>query len=702
MGKLVLGRASGTGEVINLPQIDRFGHMLIVGPTRCGKTSKIIIPCIWQDLIDIKIKRLKLAALQDRIYGETREEIEKYKERAKRKYKSLVEDQRIEAITHDITLYVEKITEKRDEKLKKINMQQYVSGLTVIEPKGDLAEKVVLMCRMLGLPYKYLNPLDENTDRLNIMYGDPDTVAESNRTVLRNLFGQQVAFFAQVQETTARNTMLLLKKLKGNDISLPDVGRALRESKELKKLVDEYDKKCTGGNGDDLSAFFRSEVFGTLKDKFYQFAMGLRQQIEDIGQNKFLKRVLVGETDVDLDRHLEEGGILIVNTCMGTLGRLGDIFGQFIVMHLQNAVFRRPGNEKNRPDHYLWIDEAPRYINPDFERLLAIGGSFRCSVNIAIQTIGQLRKKGMEAFAEITLANCRNRVIFGGLPSEDAKLFEAEFGADIKLASEYQYKYGTLTPIPALLPRGYRKKEQKKNRFEYTDIIELKSEQLKAEAIVRYYKKGAIQKPVKIITKVVRYKKPLKLVFLEYRSSRKTGSHSQLSVINVLNSLISTMTNVFKNPGHFTKFNISRATKESDNPNMIDIETIDKSLTHSNETEENIKEDTIQLLPYSFKCNLSVSKEGTQAEVNNISNIQEEMEVHGNDHSGKRTASNNTDSELRQKTKRRGRPPKRAENSCETTVVPDEKEKTCGQITDGSSKTKTKKRGSAQTYEWVD
>ena len=37
---------------------------MILGPNGCGKTSKIIKPCIWQDLVEIKNKRLKLQLLK--------------------------------------------------------------------------------------------------------------------------------------------------------------------------------------------------------------------------------------------------------------------------------------------------------------------------------------------------------------------------------------------------------------------------------------------------------------------------------------------------------------------------------------------------------------------------------------------------------------------------------------------------------------
>lgn len=407
---------------------------------------------------------------------------------------------------------IEKAMDKYNKAIESINPQKYISGLTCIEPKGDLADDVVSMCKTLELPYVYINPLNEDTDKLNIMQGDADAVAESNRTVLRNLFGKQEQFFALIQEITARNTMLLLKKLKGDNIDIMDVARALRDQTTLKKYVDEYEQKY-GDN--DLVQFYKSEVFGKLKDKFYQFALGLRSQLEDIGGNEFLKRVLIGNSTIDLDKHLAEGGILIVNTCMGALGNLGDTFGEFIIMHLQNAVFRRPGDEWTRPYHYLWIDEAPRYMNPDLERLMAIGGSFRCATHLSIQTNPQMELETKPQLAEIILNNCRTKVVFGGLSSSNAKLFEAEFGATEKRVSQYTYDYRKVLAIPPLLPKGYRTSKENKFRYTYTDIMELKSRDKYAEAIIKYIKKGEVQPPEKIITRINNYKKPLEFVVKE-------------------------------------------------------------------------------------------------------------------------------------------------------------------------------------------
>ncbi|MBC7337540.1 MAG: TraM recognition domain-containing protein, partial [Clostridia bacterium] len=178
------------------------------------------------------------------------------------------------------------------------------------------------------------------------------------------------------------------------------------------------------------SQFFRQELLGG-SGKMYEHILGLRLQLEDITGNALLQRVLMGKSDVNLDRHLEGGGVLVVNTAMGRLGKLGDVFGQFVMMHFQNAVFRRPGDETTRPPHVLYVDEFSRYVNPDFERLLAIGRSFRCACVLALQTTSQLLLEERPAFRDIVLEDCRNKIVLALGSAEDAKRFAAEFGENL-------------------------------------------------------------------------------------------------------------------------------------------------------------------------------------------------------------------------------------------------------------------------------
>lgn len=342
-------------------------------------------------------------------------------------------------------------------------------GLTIVEPKGDLVEDVAKWCDMVNIPYIRIDPtLGEESAKFNPLQGDINMAAEGTRAVMRKMFGRQEAFFGLVQEMAARNTILLLKRIRGDNLDLNSVRRALRSHDQMKAYVAELERMY--GPEDDLVQYFHHEVLGGQKDKFQQFAMGLRLQFEDLMGNEMLERVITGNSDIDLDKHLEEGGVLLVNTAMGKLGKLGDAFGTFITMHLQNAVFRRPGNEQTRTPHFLLIDEAPRYLNPDFERLLAIGRSFRCACFLALQSLGQLQLDERSGFTSIVMNNCQNKIVFGGLSEEDALTFEREFGKQEVVDTRATYDD---VLKPHILPKALSHSKTLVPRFPYTQITDL-------------------------------------------------------------------------------------------------------------------------------------------------------------------------------------------------------------------------------------
>ena len=361
-------------------------------------------------------------------------------------------------------------------------------GVTIIEPKGDFADDVAAMCRSMKVPYIYINPLNPATPRFNPMSGEPELVAEIMRTVLRSLFGRQEAFFRLNQEVAARNTALLVKKIKGEDATMLDMVETLREQSILAMMVSNLER-AEGESA--LTQYFKTEVMGDMKDKMQQFTLGLRLQLEDITGNQMMRRVMIGKSDVDLDKHLAEGGVLIINTAMGELGKLGDAFGQFIMMHFQQAVFRRKGTERTRTPHVLYIDEFPRYVNPDFERLLAIGRSYRCATVLALQTTAQMVHEDRPTFRDIVLETCRNKIILNLGSEEDAKRFSKEFGEYELLKQTPSYKRDGMLIIPWRLD-SMREEFRTKERYSYTDLMELP----RYHAVVRTVVDGQPQQPV--------------------------------------------------------------------------------------------------------------------------------------------------------------------------------------------------------------
>lgn len=380
---------------------DRFLNTLVLGPIGTGKTSRVFLPLVYQDLM------------------------------------------------------------KMAEGVK--------MGITVIEPNGALVEQVAKICFILGIPYTVLDPYDPASARFNPLLGPPDVAAETMRSVLRSIFGKQEEFFALVQETAAKNVILLLRELKGEDLDIVEALRVLRDPETLSNYVSQLEN--VKGREDDLAQYFRRELLGVLRDKYYQFAAGLRQQLEDLASNQHLRAVLTGKDSINLDAHLEDGGVLLVNTRMGPLGRLGDIFGRFVLMHFQNAVFRRPGNEFTRLPHFLYVDELPRYVNPDLERFFAIGRQYRCGLVVAMQSLAQMELAAGKGFDEVVMGQCRNKVIYGGLAQSDALKFQRQFGE--LLATRWDESYDASLGMPGVFPERLRRTDAYQPLWHYTDIIYL-------------------------------------------------------------------------------------------------------------------------------------------------------------------------------------------------------------------------------------
>jgi len=401
---------------------DCFTHMLVVGPTRSGKTATVLKPMIYQLLLQ----------------------------------------------------------KKRGKEL----------GLSVVEPKGDVAQMVNEMCIEMNIPCIYIDPESPNSHRFNPMEGNTDDVAEATVVVLQGMFGKQEAFFQTVQELSARNVTKLLKELHGNQMDIIDVMNTLRDPDVLEAKVNQL-KRRDGMT--DLVHFFESELLGKQRDKYRQFAIGLRAQLENITSNELLRKVMTGKSDIDMDRHFAEGGVLAVNTALGKLRKSGDAFGQFLIMHLQNATFRRPGTEDTRTPHFLIVDEYSRYINPDVEMFLSLAAEYRVAGILAVQSLAQLEVEagdiGPQAMKTAIMNSCRNKIAFGGLPANDAKEFAEEFGMRRVMMKQDTYEQKIL--FPNFFPKSYRETETEEYNYYFSEIM---------HGLPRFYyihklMKGGVQQP---------------------------------------------------------------------------------------------------------------------------------------------------------------------------------------------------------------
>lgn len=465
-----------TEEPVIIPYEDRFLHMLVLGPTGCGKTSQVLNPLINQD------------------------------------------------------------------------MQNKSFGITVIEPKGDLAEKVYAMGKYYNRESIYFNPTHPDCPYFNPFFGDEADVIENMATTFKMLSASEKSnpFFDNMNENLIRNSLKVLKRLKGNEATLIDLSTLIYNSQGMgKKMVSEFSRlesptaEITKENG-DIASWFLGEYFNE-KSKIYEHCSGLRSQVSKLTSNKHLRRVLNppdGRNDVDFGEVIEKGKILAISTAQGELRELGRYLGYFIILNLQSSVFKRPGTEFTRKPHSLYIDEFQSYSNPGFADMLTQGRSYRVASHLATQNRALMAMgagKDGDNFVKLVSTNARNVVIFPGGNSEDAKYYSSEFGEITKIEERKSISKQKFNPIYGFKKVNYPNESISENevteaRFSHSDIIYKEF----GEVIYRIVSNKTVQRPdVGIVSWIPKkLNKKLDAMIMEY-NEEKERKHKQLKHLEV-------------------------------------------------------------------------------------------------------------------------------------------------------------------------
>lgn len=408
-------------EMVRIKGKDRTLNCIIIGPIGSGKTSSLIIPMINQDL-------------------------------------------------HWMARFINKfinVFKKKDYHIEEVK-GTFLNGVTVIEPSNDLCQKVFKLVQAHKIPESavyYIDPTNPDTKNINILRGPVDKVAEVFAMVIQGLSESNNAFFEQAQRNHLKQHIYLLKLHNPQkDVTFDDliemyddVEHVHRMHKLLKVQVEKlYDFVQSGAASRDQKNEYKiikgiHEWFdNTIREKLdfqgepavyksgkyrgqpmhydreEEYVKGLRNILKDLASNVLIRRVLFGKSDFDFDVHLEQGGILLVNTAKGELADLSNVLGKFVLLSMQNAVFRRDPNVS--PYHHIIVDEFPDYVVRPFKEFPAQSRKYKVILTIASQTLSQLALDFTEQYMFTLLGSFRNKMIFGDVTPYDAKIFSDMFG----------------------------------------------------------------------------------------------------------------------------------------------------------------------------------------------------------------------------------------------------------------------------------
>ncbi|MGX5585823.1 conjugal transfer protein TraG [Bacillus thuringiensis] len=408
-------------EMIRIKGKDRTLNGIIIGPIGSGKTSSLIIPMINQDL-------------------------------------------------HWMVRFINKFenTYKKNNYDTEEVKGTFLNGITVIEPSNDLCQKVFKLVQAHKIPESsiyYIDPTNPDTKNINILRGPVDKVAEVFAMVIQGLSESNNAFFEQAQRNHLKQHIYLLKLHNPQkDVTFDDLidmyddvervhrmhkllkvqveklydfvqsGVASRDQKNEYKIIKGIDewfdntiREKTGFQGEP-SVYKSGKYRGKPMhyDREEEYVKGLRNILKDLASNVLIRRVLFGKSDFDFDVHLEQGGILLVNTAKGELADLSNVLGKFVLLSMQNAVFRREPNIS--PYHHIIVDEFPDYVVRPFKEFPAQSRKYKVILTIASQTLSQLALDFTEQYMFTLLGSFRNKMIFGDVTPYDAKIFSDMFG----------------------------------------------------------------------------------------------------------------------------------------------------------------------------------------------------------------------------------------------------------------------------------
>lgn len=262
-------------------------------------------------------------------------------------------------------------------------------GIAVVDPHGDLVEKVIHFVPSHRInDVVYFNPADMDYPvAFNIL---EKVSSEQQHLVASGMIGVFKKIWADSWgprlEYILRNAILGLLDYK--DSTFLGITRMLSDKKYRKKVVEKIQ--------DPVVKSFWVDEFAKYNDRFAQEAIAPIQN--KVGQflSSALIRNIVGQvkSSIDLRDIMDSGKILLLNLSKGRIGEDNSaLLGAMMITKMQLAAMSRVSiPESQRKDFYLYVDEFQNFATDSFAAILSEARKYRLNLIIAHQYIEQLNE----------------------------------------------------------------------------------------------------------------------------------------------------------------------------------------------------------------------------------------------------------------------------------------------------------------------
>ncbi len=446
-----------TGKNIKTPESRRFESTLIVGVSGSGKTSMMFEPMIARD---IEKKYFFRESAKELGYTALRTNIATLNCPYSNDY-----------INENFSLNMISPVPSKEKVYKAFfaKLLYYYDGdnsiyknlgITYMAPDYESISHIKDVANNFGIKYNIIDPNDNTSIGLNpFSYQDSIKTSIAISSILKRLYASEdsynlsnhdEAFMENVVTQAIENLVLLLKEVyprlhEGDLPNLEDlldllndfdlIEQMSEQMKEFPELAEKYKIQL---------GYFKKTFYKTAhgREETEKFLQASAAQLENMLRYPGVRNILCNRVNnLNYDNALANGDVTLVCTRRGDLGpSIHKAFGLFFILLMQQSVLSRPGNEKTRIPHFLYIDEFPPFVCKATEDIFTLYRKYRVGTIISSQNLSQFGKNGGNNFRQTLLANCSTKVVFGNNTPEDNEWWEKEFGDKRRWMFTHDYK----------------------------------------------------------------------------------------------------------------------------------------------------------------------------------------------------------------------------------------------------------------------
>lgn len=443
--EMYLCKDGETGKLIKTPESRRFESTLVVGVSGSGKTSMIFEPMMARD---IEKKYFFNEAYKEMGYTALRTGLATLNSPYSNEYLNANFNlNMLVPYSHKEKLYkayISKLT------LGFYNNEYIYKnlGMTYMAPDLETITHIQEVADNFNLKYHLIDPANPNSIGINpFTFRDPMRTSTAISSVLKRMYNDEtfdsqnssldIAYMQNISNQAIENLTILLSemypRLNNGDIpNLEDLLELMTDFSKVEFLVERLK------NDEELEKQYHI-IINYFEKNFYKDSINYNStikalqataaQLENLLRFPGVRNILCSRTNnINYDDILANGEIVLVCTRRGDLGSgVNKAFGLFFLLLMQHSVLLRPGNEKTRIPHFLYIDEFPPYFCKATSEIFTLYRKYRVGTIISAQNLSQFGA-GESTLKQTLLANCSTKIVFGNNTPEDNAWWEEELG----------------------------------------------------------------------------------------------------------------------------------------------------------------------------------------------------------------------------------------------------------------------------------